>query len=178
MELIIYIKMDLALNNLQRLICHKTKPNKQIILNIIHHELMPWWKKGDKLFLIFFNHTFYLVFIVHASSDRDWVGFFKPSTRGEIFKLLLFLLSQIFFLTHSEVQIENSLSLCLFPITWQYIDWKKNIYITNLFGLYLRALQKANTQRLGLAGFYGISTIVGYLLPNPVFTYILNIYDL
>ena len=25
-ELIIYIKMDLALNNLQRLICHKTKP--------------------------------------------------------------------------------------------------------------------------------------------------------
>ena len=27
-ELIIYIKMDLALNNLQRLICHKTKPTK------------------------------------------------------------------------------------------------------------------------------------------------------
>ena len=25
-ELIIYIKMDLALNNLQRLICHKTQP--------------------------------------------------------------------------------------------------------------------------------------------------------
>ena len=28
MELIIYIKMYLALNNLQRLISHKTKPNK------------------------------------------------------------------------------------------------------------------------------------------------------
>ena len=28
MELIIYIKMYLALNNLQRLICHKTKPNQ------------------------------------------------------------------------------------------------------------------------------------------------------
>ena len=28
MELIIYIKMDLALNNLQRLICHKTKQNQ------------------------------------------------------------------------------------------------------------------------------------------------------
>ena len=26
--------------------------------------------------------------------------------------------------------------------------------------------------------FYGISTIVGYLMPNPIFTYILNIYDL
>ena len=28
MELIIYIKMDLALNNLQRLICHKIQPNQ------------------------------------------------------------------------------------------------------------------------------------------------------
>ena len=27
-------------------------------------------------------------------------------------------------------------------------------------------------------GFYGISTIVGYLMPNPFYTYILNIYDL
>ena len=30
----------------------------------------------------------------------------------------------------------------------------------------------------GLVGFYGISTIVGYLRPNPLYTYILNIYDL
>ena len=28
-----------------------------------------------------------------------------------------------------------------------------------------------------LVWFYGISTIVGYLMPNPVYTYILNIYD-
>ena len=27
-------------------------------------------------------------------------------------------------------------------------------------------------------GFTGISTIVGYLMPNPLYTYILNIYDL
>ena len=26
--------------------------------------------------------------------------------------------------------------------------------------------------------FYGISTIAGYLTPNPLYTYILNIYDL
>ena len=31
---------------------------------------------------------------------------------------------------------------------------------------------------IGLVGFYGISTIVGYLRPNPLYTYILNIYDL
>ena len=30
----------------------------------------------------------------------------------------------------------------------------------------------------GLVWFYGISTIVGYLILNPVYTYILNIYDL
>ena len=30
----------------------------------------------------------------------------------------------------------------------------------------------------GLVGFYGISPIVGYLMPNPLYTYILNIYDL
>ena len=27
-------------------------------------------------------------------------------------------------------------------------------------------------------GFYGISTIVGYLVLNPLYTYILNVYDL
>ena len=29
-----------------------------------------------------------------------------------------------------------------------------------------------------LVGFYSISTIGGYLMPNPLYTYILNIYDL
>ena len=28
----------------------------------------------------------------------------------------------------------------------------------------------------GLVGLYGISTIVGYLIPNPLYTYILKIY--
>ena len=31
-------------------------------------------------------------------------------------------------------------------------------------------------QDFGWVGFYGISTIVGYLMPNPVFTYILTIW--
>ena len=30
---------------------------------------------------------------------------------------------------------------------------------------------------LGLVGFYGTSTIVGYLMPNHLYTYILNTYD-
>ena len=32
--------------------------------------------------------------------------------------------------------------------------------------------------RFDSVGFYGISTIVGYLLPNHFYTYILDIYDL
>ena len=31
---------------------------------------------------------------------------------------------------------------------------------------------------ISLVWFYGISTAVGYLIPNPLYTYILNIYDL
>ena len=30
----------------------------------------------------------------------------------------------------------------------------------------------------GLVGIYGISTIVAYLLPNPIYTYMLNINNL
>ena len=30
---------------------------------------------------------------------------------------------------------------------------------------------------VGLVWFYGISTIVGYLMPNPLYTCILDIYD-
>ena len=29
----------------------------------------------------------------------------------------------------------------------------------------------------GLVGFYGISTIVGYSMPNPLHAYILDVYD-
>ena len=34
---------------------------------------------------------------------------------------------------------------------------------------------KNRNKNLGLAGFYGISTIVGYLMPNTVFKYISNV---
>ena len=30
----------------------------------------------------------------------------------------------------------------------------------------------------GLVWFYGISTLIGYLMPNPLYTYSLNIYEL
>ena len=30
----------------------------------------------------------------------------------------------------------------------------------------------------GFIWFYGISTLVGHLLPNPLYTYTLNVYDM
>ncbi len=66
-------------------------------------------------------------------------------------------------------------------------------YILNIYKLVWLGLRHINHYRLfnaksflyiyikyiwfGLVGFYGISTIVGYLMPNIVFTYILDIYD-
>ena len=38
-EQIIYIKMDLALNNLQRLICHKTQQTKLLLFLFVSHRL-------------------------------------------------------------------------------------------------------------------------------------------
>ena len=36
-------------------------------------------------------------------------------------------------------------------------------------------MPKSNLFENGLVGFYGISTLVGYLMPNPLYTYILDI---
>ena len=60
MELIIYMQMDLALNNLKLLICHKTQPNqtKPNIQNqtltircrlLSHTEYPVWWDRGSIL---------------------------------------------------------------------------------------------------------------------------------
>ena len=67
-------------------------------------------------------------------------------------------------------------------------------YISNIYDLVCLVLGHINHCRLfnansslyiyikyiwfGLVGFYGISTIVGYLMPIPLYTYMINIYDL
>ena len=53
--------------------------------------------------------------------------------------------------------------------------------VTNLGPVCKTKKSQANNNSFiwfGLVGFYGISTIVGYLMPNPLYTYILDIYDL
>ena len=56
---------------------------------------------------------------------------------------------------------------------------KKQPRLISLFD-FLLDTNTSLSQRIliGLVQFYGISTIVGYLMPNPVFTYTLDIYDL
>ena len=56
-------------------------------------------------------------------------------------------------------------------------------YIVGIKWQYLKPFNSVNTNEkrriellvLNLVWFYGISTIVAYLMPNPVFTYVLNI---
>ena len=56
-------------------------------------------------------------------------------------------------------------------------------YINNLYS-YKHIILYSNIEGVSkklvgwLIGFYGISTIVGYLIQNSVYTYILNIYNL
>ena len=56
-------------------------------------------------------------------------------------------------------------------VLW-HINHCKLFYVKSSLYIYIKHIG------FGWVGFYGISTIVGYLMPNPLYTYILNIYDL
>ena len=62
-----------------------------------------------------------------------------------------------------KVEIHSALNIC--------ISFKD---ISTFLGLFY-ASRLGNQNIVGLVGFYGILTIVGYLMPNPFYTYILNI---
>ena len=48
-------------------------------------------------------------------------------------------------------------------------------YINQILFIHIYQIYKTQPNQIGLVGFYGISTIVGYLMPNPLYTCILNI---
>ena len=59
-----------------------------------------------------------------------------------------------------------------------FLNIRGNInYGIRIFHSFLNRKKSASSW-ISLVGFYGISTIVSYLMPNPLYTYILNIYDL
>ena len=54
----------------------------------------------------------------------------------------------------------------------QYINYCRLSKAKSSLCIYIKYM------KFGLIGFYGISTIVGYLMLDPLYTHILNIYDL
>ena len=76
---------------------------------------------------------------------------------------------------------------CLMPyLLYTYISNIHDlVYLGFMAYLYCRVFNAKSSLYIyieyiwfGLVGSYGISTIVGYLMPNPLYTYTLNIYDL
>ena len=63
---------------------------------------------------------------------------------------------------------------CLIWFGW--VLWHINHY--RLFNAKSSLYKYIKYIGFGLVGFYGILTLVGYLMPNPLYTNILNIYDL
>ena len=59
-------------------------------------------------------------------------------------------------------------------MNFTYRQYCKLIEMKNYKHLYYGI--HSHTHHTCLVWFYGISTIVGYLMPSPVYTYLLNIY--
>ena len=68
--------------------------------------------------------------------------------------------------------ISNTYDLVWFGLVWWHINYYRLYNVESSLYIYITYIG------FGLVGFYGISTIVGYLMPNPLYTYISNIYNL
>ena len=85
LELFICIKMDLALNNLQGLICHKTQRNKQTNkkswCNVYHCKKWIWWHEFKSWMILFAFH------IVPIPAGKVWIQLFFlllwPNSRAD-----------------------------------------------------------------------------------------------
>ena len=69
--------------------------------------------------------------------------------------------------------------LFIYIISYDLVGWVSwHINHCRLLNIKYSLYVYVRYKLLDLVWFYGISTILGYLMPNPVYTYILNIYDL
>ena len=60
--------------------------------------------------------------------------------------------------------------ICFCLVSWHI----NHSWLFNANPLYTNILKYIKYILFGFIGFYGMSTIVGYLMPNPLYTYILN----
>ena len=126
--------------------------------------LVLWHINHSKLF----NAKFFIYIYIYILNIYDWTWF------GFIA------------LNHCKLFNAKS-SLYIYIYIYIYIYWIHVIWFgwvlwhVNHYKLFIaKSFSCIYTKYIGVAlvGFYGISTIVGYLMQNPFHTYILNLYDL
>ena len=99
--MIIYIKMDLALNNLKRLICHKTKKQKQPpisqIVFKINKKLFPSWLSREffSTYIVdiqqsYSSTMYYYIIAVYLLWDESRSSGMNPGRRIPIFASRLY----------------------------------------------------------------------------------------
>ena len=136
-ELISYIKMDLALINLQRLICHKTQPTNHLFLSFFSFlESLFFLEQSHVKFLIspsFFPFCFFLSF---------YVDFFFVTFHFFICLLWLFLLF-IFLLPYSLLLFLLLLYFLVFFSSFLFSFSLNDLLI--FFGSFFPAAQSAGT---------------------------------
>ena len=64
----------------------------------------------------------------------------------------------------------------LIQVWFGWVLWHINHH--RLFNARFSLYMNIKYIKFGLVGFYGISTIISYLMPNSLYTHILDIYDL
>ena len=124
-KLFICMKMDLALNNLQWLICHKTKPNQTIIR---------------------------LCVSITAVLLQRWIIGLNNPTNADMP------------LNKETNQLHRSGKFTL-RSSW-HCFWYFDDFMTNKIFQLVSCLMPIFKDLISLVKFYGILTIVGYLMPN------------
>ena len=67
---------------------------------------------------------------------------------------------------------ERVRDICASGMTWWMNDWYSYVWFSRLFKTKSSLYTYIKYIEFGLVEFYGISTIVGYLMPNPLYIYI------
>ena len=134
--------------------------------------------------LLFIN--FFLIFSTFLFTDRIYIQNHFTSTSK------IYITNEVntrYFLWFRQCILEQKIGMkvCMYYIymnmnlfLWYEGLWEIYVFEKIFFSCYLHGLilmpACMNKRKFGLFWFYGISTIVGYLMSNSVYTYTLNIW--
>ena len=100
--------------------------------------------------------------ILEEQQSYNWIHSCKDNGVHIFPKGISLKVNVIVWLTHYDVTVQYVSQL------YGSVSWGLRIYWLHHCRTYIKYIW------FGLTGFYGISTIGGYLMPNPLYTYILN----